>query len=74
MTTQTSRKGTSLVNVYPCSTLGSALVAVEAEVHGVGMLSESSLSGAAEAVGSLSLWKCLKGPWEESFLEMWGLK
>lgn len=39
--TQTSRNNTSLVNVYPCSTLGSALAAVEADCHGVGRLSVS---------------------------------
>lgn len=41
MAMQTSRNGTSLVNVYPCNTLGSALVAVVADFQGVGRSSDS---------------------------------
>ena len=66
MAIQTSRKGTSFVSVYPCSTLGSALVAVEAEVHGVGMLNKSLAFDVVEVEGSSSLRRCLNGPWEES--------
>ena len=52
----TSRKGTSFVNVYPCSTLGSALRAVEAEIHGVGILDIGSLAGLGGA-GDLLLFR-----------------
>ena len=53
MAVHTSRNETSLVNVYPCSTRGSALIAVEADVHGVGK-AKLSLVGAG-AAGDISL-------------------
>lgn len=68
MAWQTSRKGTSFVRVCPWRTLGSARVAVEEEVHGVGMLKGSSVaSGSAcvEAAEGFLLRKCLKSPWLE---------
>lgn len=76
MAWQTSRKGTSFVRVCPWRTLGSARVAVEEEVHGVGMLKDSSAasgSGCVEAAEGFLLRKCLKGPWLEIFSATCGL-
>ena len=59
---QTSLKGTSFVSVYPCSTLGSALVMVDAEVHGVGMSSDSfvwSASSPSAVSNAVSSFECL---------------
>lgn len=36
MAVQTSRNETSFVSVYPCNTLGSARLAVDDVVHGIG--------------------------------------
>lgn len=55
MAIHTSRNGTSLVNVYPCSTRGSALIAVEADVHGVGKVSVSPVGGGGTGEVSLFL-------------------
>ena len=68
MAWQTSRKGTSFVRVCPWRTLGSARVAVEEEVHGVGMPKGSSAasgSGCVEAAEPFLLRKRLKSPWLE---------
>lgn len=52
ITIHTSLKGTSLVSVWPCKTLGSALVMVDAEVHGVGMPTDSSFPFSSFAASS----------------------
>ena len=56
---QTSLKETSVVSVYPCKTLGSALVIVDAEVHGFGMSSDSVLASSSCVSNASSTFECL---------------
>ncbi len=57
---QTSLNETSFVSVYPCKTLGSALVAVDAEVHGFGISSDSDLFSFCSCSSSASsTFECL---------------
>ena len=60
MAMHTSLKGTSLVRVYPCKTLGSALVIVEADVHGVGISSDSCFMVSSGESKAASSFECLK--------------
>lgn len=53
MALQTSRNETSFVRVYPCNTLGSARLAVDGVVHGIGK--DSDPSGSFQALDKAGL-------------------